>query len=328
MVFQMTLHQDKELFREAIEAAVGYFQFRPVFIEKDYWVTYVLRNLSLSPYFNTVVFKGGTSLSKAYRCIDRFSEDIDLAILSPGNYTGNQLKNLLKEITTAIAAGLSIVDGHPAEKKSGRMRAAVCAYEKAIDGDFGVVKDYVLIEINCFTDPVPYKALPVESYIAQFFSVTGNHKMITDYHLEPVAVNVLTLERTFFEKMLSLNRLSYEGRGALLEKIRHFYDLYQLFHYPALQAPLFDPVHFPILDHVRRNDLENKVMHGPWVGQRIQDSPLFNKLKEQWGELIPGYRTGLTDLIWTGKLPNPDAVLEVLQQIRAFVISFDERYPP
>ncbi len=76
MVFQMTLHQDKELFREAIEAAAGHFQLRPVFVEKDYWVTYVLRNLALSPYFNTVVFKGGTSLSKAYQCIDRFSEDV------------------------------------------------------------------------------------------------------------------------------------------------------------------------------------------------------------------------------------------------------------
>ena len=324
----MTLHQDKELFQEAIEAAAEHFQLRPVFVEKDYWVTYVLRNLASSSYFNTVVFKGGTSLSKAYQCIDRFSEDIDLAILSPGSYTGNQLKNLLKEVTTTIAEGLSIVDGHPAEKKSGRMRALVCSYEKQIDGDFGVIKDYVLIEINCFTDPVPYKELPVNSYIAQFFLATGNDAVITNHHLEPVTVNVLTLERTFFEKLLSLNRLSYEGRAALLEKIRHFYDLYQLFHYPALQVPLFDPVHFPILDHVRRNDLDNNVMHGLWVGQRIQDSPLFSKLEQQWNELIPGYSAVLSDLIWTGKLPSPDAVLAVLQEARAFVISFDEKYPP
>ncbi|HEY4060957.1 MAG TPA: nucleotidyl transferase AbiEii/AbiGii toxin family protein [Puia sp.] len=324
----MKLHQDRELFREAIEAAAQHFQLRPVFVEKDYWVTYVLRNLALSPYVNTVVFKGGTSLSKAYQCIDRFSEDIDLAILSPGNYSGNQLKNLLKEVTTAIVGELSIVDGHPAEKKSGRMRAAVCTYEKVLDGDFGVVKDYVLIEINCFTDPVPYQALPVSSYIAQFFLTTGKQDMITNYHLEPIIVNVLTLERTFFEKMLSLNRLSYEGRPALLEKIRHFYDLHQLFHYPALQAPLFDPAHFPILDHVRRNDLDNKEMHGIWVGQRIQDSPLFGELEAQWRELMPGYRTGLADLIWTGKLPSPEAVLTVLQGARAFVIAFDEKYPP
>ena len=65
--------------------------------------------------------------------------------------------------------------------------------------------------------------------------------MITDYHLEPAADNVLTSERTFFEKMLSLKQLSYEGSAALLEKMRHFYDLHQLFHHPVLQASLSDP---------------------------------------------------------------------------------------
>lgn len=115
----MTLHEDKTLFRDAIEAAAQHFKMRPVFIEKDYWVTYVLRNLGFSQYANTVIFKGGTSLSKAYQCIDRFSEDIDLAILSPGNYTGNQLKNLLKEVTETISQGLQTIEGHPAEKRWG-----------------------------------------------------------------------------------------------------------------------------------------------------------------------------------------------------------------
>jgi predicted nucleotidyltransferase component of viral defense system len=69
----MTLHQDKPLFRESIEAAAQHLTLRPTFVEKDYWVTYALRNLSLSAYSEIIVFKGGTSLSKAYQCIDRFS---------------------------------------------------------------------------------------------------------------------------------------------------------------------------------------------------------------------------------------------------------------
>ena len=123
----MKLHEDKILFREAIEAAAQHLKLRPVFVEKDYWVTHVLRNLGLSKFSNTVVFKGGTSLSKAYQCIDRFSEDIDLAILSPGTYTGNQLKNLLKEVTETISKGLHVIEGHSAEKKAGRMRQATSA---------------------------------------------------------------------------------------------------------------------------------------------------------------------------------------------------------
>ena len=64
----MRLHEDKALFKEVIEAAAQHFRLRPVFIEKDYWVTYVLRNLALSKFVETVIFKGGTSLIKP--CMD------------------------------------------------------------------------------------------------------------------------------------------------------------------------------------------------------------------------------------------------------------------
>ncbi|HNX60982.1 MAG TPA: nucleotidyl transferase AbiEii/AbiGii toxin family protein, partial [Spirochaetota bacterium] len=67
------------------------------FIEKDYWVTFLLRNLSLSPYVNQVVFKGGTSLSKAFGCIERFSEDIDLALAEPSLGDAKR-KTLMKDI--------------------------------------------------------------------------------------------------------------------------------------------------------------------------------------------------------------------------------------
>ena len=325
----MTLHEDRTLFGEAIEAAAQHLKLRPVFIEKDYWVTYVLRNLGLSAFANTVIFKGGTSLSKAYQCIDRFSEDIDLAILSPNEYTGNQLKNLLKEVTETISKGLHIIEEHPAEKKMGRMRATVYAYEKVTDNsDFGVVKDYVLIEINCFADPVPFNAVPISSYIARFFAQTQNDQLIEQYGLTPVTINTLSLERTFFEKALSLNRLSYEGKVALQEKIRHFYDLHQLFHYTSLAGRLLDPAHFPILLNILKNDWDNKAMHGSWQGKRLQDSPLFSQLEAQWKDLSPAYQTGLADLVWTGDLPSPESVLDVLKATKTFITTFDEQHPP
>ena len=170
----MKLHEDKILFREAIEAAAQHLKLRPVFIEKDYWVTYVLRSLGLSKCTDTVIFKGGTSLSKAYQCIDRFSEDIDLAILSPRNYTGNQLKNLLKEVTETISKGLQI-------------------------------------------------------------------------------------ERTFFEKILSLNRLSYEGKAALQEKIRHFYDLPHHRHPSRLFCRPQEHLWLPLTSNIHRTNINEKL---------------------------------------------------------------------
>lgn len=76
----MTFHKSSD-FVDAIESAAAHFKMRTIFIEKDYWVTHVLKNLSTSKLIDEVIFKGGTSLSKAHDCINRFSEDIDLAIL-------------------------------------------------------------------------------------------------------------------------------------------------------------------------------------------------------------------------------------------------------
>ncbi len=63
----MTLHQNKELFSELLIQTAQMVGLPEVYIEKDYWVTYVLKHLSKSPYIDRAIFKGGTSLSKAYK---------------------------------------------------------------------------------------------------------------------------------------------------------------------------------------------------------------------------------------------------------------------
>lgn len=72
----MYLHEDKELFRQVIESASEILQQDIEVVEKDYYVTMILK--LLSEMQDTVVFKGGTSLSKGYHAIERFSEDIDI----------------------------------------------------------------------------------------------------------------------------------------------------------------------------------------------------------------------------------------------------------
>lgn len=69
----MTFHGAED-FWDAVNAAADHYGMRPAFIEKDYWVTYALKNLSRSDEARSTVFKGGTSLSKVYGCINRFSE--------------------------------------------------------------------------------------------------------------------------------------------------------------------------------------------------------------------------------------------------------------
>lgn len=72
----MYLHEDKEKFKELIELVSEETGKTVVVIEKDYYVTMILRLLSKE--LPNVVFKGGTSLSKGFKAINRFSEDIDI----------------------------------------------------------------------------------------------------------------------------------------------------------------------------------------------------------------------------------------------------------
>ena len=84
------LHDNREEFTDAVNLASEYFHILPIIVEKDYYVTMILRELSRRQDF--VVFKGGTSLSKCHKAIKRFSEDIDITIDS--KLTQGQMKKL------------------------------------------------------------------------------------------------------------------------------------------------------------------------------------------------------------------------------------------
>ena len=86
------LHLEPDLFNDLIHATSENLAIPAQLIEKDYYISLVLRALSHSAYNQQIVFKGGTSLSKAYNLINRFSEDVDFAVIS-GEMTGNQIKN-------------------------------------------------------------------------------------------------------------------------------------------------------------------------------------------------------------------------------------------
>lgn len=77
----MNLHKDTKAFQNAIQITGQGLNIAPEFIEKDYWISLILKRLSESKYINSVVFKGGTSLSKGHKLINRFSEDVDVAVI-------------------------------------------------------------------------------------------------------------------------------------------------------------------------------------------------------------------------------------------------------
>lgn len=101
----MTLFRDRPDFDATIDAAAERLGVDAVITEKDYWVSQVLRSLA-DQFPGEFIFKGGTSLSKCYRLIQRFSEDIDL-LIRPGERSGNATDRMLKDMAEAAGGRLT-----------------------------------------------------------------------------------------------------------------------------------------------------------------------------------------------------------------------------
>lgn len=89
----MYLHKDRETFKDIIGQTADSRGITPAVVEKDYYVTLILR--LLAGQLKQCVFKGGTSLSKGFRVIDRFSEDVDITF---DRHIGESRRKKLKNV--------------------------------------------------------------------------------------------------------------------------------------------------------------------------------------------------------------------------------------
>ena len=225
----------------------------PHLIEKDFWVCFVLRLLfsidSISPH---LTFKGGTSLSKVYKAIHRFSEDIDFAVSRDGlGFGGNQspdqtglswsvrekrlqelghrcrdwtrdevlptLTATLNQLLPAQSWGIDLVED-PNQNQQLLFRYPV--------SDITLSNSYnpstVRVELTARTDNHPSSNAVVRSYVAeQIEGAIGD----ADVH-----VVVLKAERTFWEKVTILHQLHFLESPERMPPgySRHYYDVYQL----------------------------------------------------------------------------------------------------
>ena len=301
----MILHNDKKTFNDLIETTARVLLIPAVFIEKDYWVTYILNSLSKSPYKQTAIFKGGTSLSKAYKIIDRFSEDIDLAIITNG-IDGNAVKSLIKSIEKALLDENFEEKNTPQTSKGSKFRKTVHQYPKIIDGDFGHANENLILELNSFAKPHPYISKTISSYIFDFLNTQSEEakKLIADFELEPFEINVLDYKRTFCEKISAVARASFESdevHSQLKEKIRHFYDIYHLMQEDEIRAFLNGDDMDKMIQNVREDD--QKQFSSDWTNVKLHSTKIFQNINIL-DELNNYYNSNFKTLVYSETLPN------------------------
>jgi len=221
-------------FEQAVLAASEHFRergLRPAIIEKDYYVTEVLRIIAMIDR-TKVIFKGGTSLSKGWDLIDRFSEDIDL-FLDPLAFEPKLGK---RGIDRELKKVRDAVHDHPAftfiseesQTIGGFSRSDAFIYDQRFGGP-GEVAGRVLLESGAASGREPTEDIMLNSYLGEFLHATGETLKTEDE--EPFVMRLLHFRRTFVEKLFAIHakvELFKRHNRPIGTYARHYYDLYQL----------------------------------------------------------------------------------------------------
>jgi predicted nucleotidyltransferase component of viral defense system len=298
----MILHKDDIIFKDLLLSTSLHMSIPFSFVEKDYWITLVLSRLAKSKYVGESVFKGGTSLSKGYNLIERFSEDVDIAIINNKVKTGNEIKTIIRTIEKEITTDLKELQMDGITSKGSRFRKSVFEY---ISTEKGNANNKLIVEINSFANHFPYQRLTIQSMVFDFLMQTSNEKYIEQYNLQSFEVNVLNKEQTLIEKMVSLIRFSFEENTAesISEKIRHFYDLYYLMKNPQCIEFVSSSSFKKQFDTILQHDKEMFEEPKGWQNKLLAESPLINDFSNLWKRLKEKYQTELSALAYR---PKPD----------------------
>jgi hypothetical protein len=226
----------------------------PQIIEKDFWVCWTLRELFALPDIGSMlIFKGGTSLSKAYRLIERFSEDVDVSMDRAGLGFGDEASNpeadisgkerrrridRLKEtcqrkivdelrpmMIKTIAAALGDAQGWSltVDEDDPDRQTLLYAYPPSLPEAAGAyIRPAVKIEMGARSDHWPSDQVRIAPYVAEQFPAAFG---TTDF-----IVKVLAAERTFWEKATLLHAEYHRppDKGIPLRLSRHYYDTARL----------------------------------------------------------------------------------------------------
>ncbi len=242
---------------EALEVAAGKIGRPPHLLEKDIWLVWTLSAIYNSPLGDTLTFKGGTSLSKVYKVIDRFSEDIDLTydirqlvpdVLKDANpipTTASQEKKIssavrerlpiwIREKVQPVIEQALVENGIQAKLSfSGKDNDKLIIGYPAIKRGTGYAEATILLEFGARSTGEPHHIHPIGCDIASAIEGVAFPKA------QPL---VMAVERTFWEKATAAHVYCLQGRLRGERYSRHWYDL----------AALAKTDHF----HAAANDLE------------------------------------------------------------------------
>ena len=307
-------------------------------IEKDWWVTLTLKALFQTPYAEFLIFKGGTSLSKCWKLIERFSEDIDLALDPQAfgeGYKPEPTKSYLKKLKRIGCAFTSEALKDALEQQLLAMGIDQNAFELTAEEVDPVMRDKdpqtLFLKYASLYDPIPYLADEVKIEVSvrsklepheqvAIQSLLTEHFPNEAYLEDPMEITVVKPYKTFLEKAFLLHE---EFAKPNKEKMRsermsrHLYDLEKMMDTEVAETALADEdFYFALIDHRSRYSGLTGVDYGRLSLEHIDFYPPDHLLDAYHTD----YQTMKEVMIYGESLP-PDALFarikELVERFRA-----------
>lgn len=215
------LYQNKELFSQIINRISKDKTISEAIIEKDYFVSLILKEIAKEN--KNIVFKGGTSLSKCFNLINRFSEDIDLSCEC--KLSQSQIKNInhsitriVKELGFSLENEKEILSGMDYNK-----------FEIAYPSLYRLngLKQNVIIETVFSINAYPVENKFVSNIIYQYLAKDKLISKVDFEELVPFEIKTQSIIRTFVDKVFAL--CDYYLNNDVFEHSRHLYDIYKMY---------------------------------------------------------------------------------------------------
>lgn len=301
----MKLHEFNDEFKDLISIVAADKHLPESAIERDYYIVMLLKNLADSEYADKCVFKGGTSLSKCYPgSIERFSEDIDLTFLGmeeSDKVCDKTIKKIEKIMT--VGADIEKIDAERSNRS------------KSMFVWFGDKSNRIKLEIGSSVRPDPFSKKSLKTYIQEFLEEHNGEEDIARFKLEEITLNVLNIERTFVDKLMSVKR--HAVCGTIEKKVRHVYDVSRLFDLPEIKAFLEDKTELKRLIGITK-DTDSFYLEKRNISQEYDPKGAYDF--EAWKHLLNDqvcstYENLHKDLLYTDEPQNFETALSCFEKI-------------
>ena len=217
----MYLHKDKEIFRDIVEQTAEQSGRTAIVVEKDYYVTLILK--LLAEQLDLCVFKGGTSLSKGYHVINRFSEDIDLTVKVLSEESNTRNKKRLKESALGYdIKGLELIKDECIDNKGSvtGVYQYTSIYE---DSEIPLQRaGKIQVESTSFTVSEPIEKYYIEPLIYKLANDKEKKILEEQFDITKIEIEIIKLERMFIDKIFAAE--FYYIRKLYMDTAKHLYN--------------------------------------------------------------------------------------------------------